>query len=220
MPAPAREDPELSALIRSRATRHTAPPALRAAVWSALDAGMPAATHEPVFQRLWLRLLAAFACGALAATLVLQFGGPLLAPAADPFAEQIVDGHLRSLLVDHLVDVASTDQHTVKPWFAGKLDFTPPVPDFAAEGYPLQGGRLDVLGGHPAAAIVYRHRQHHINVFVLQRPDAKPHDAPAQTRRGFHVLNWSRDGFDYWVVSDLNVQELASFAALYRQHAD
>jgi anti-sigma factor RsiW len=220
MPAPETEDPELSALIRSRATRYTAPPALRAAVWSALGDGAPAARPVRWFERLWPRLTAAFACGALAAAVVLQISGPMLAQAGDPFAEQVVDGHLRSLLVDHLMDVASTDQHTVKPWFAGKLDFTPPVPDFAAEGYPLQGGRLDMLGGRPVAAIVYGHRQHHINVFVLRQADTGSHDAPAQTRRGFHLLNWSREGLDYWVVSDLNAQELAGFAALYRQHAD
>lgn len=127
--------------------------------------------------------------------------------------EAVVDGHIRSLQADHLVDVASTDQHTVKPWFVGKLDYSPPVVDLAAAGFPLVGGRLDYLSGRPVAALVYRRRRHTINLFV------SPGDGGARitraSRRGFHVLHWARDGMTFWAVSDVNESELIDFAQAF-----
>ena len=129
-------------------------------------------------------------------------------------AREVVSGHVRSLMASHLTDVASTDQHTVKPWFAGKLDFSPPVADFAATGYPLIGGRLDYLEGHPVAALVYQHNKHVINVFVW--PVAGPGERlePAVTRQGFNVIHATHAAMAYWVVSDLNAAELAGFARM------
>ena len=123
----------------------------------------------------------------------------------------MVDGHVRSLMTDHLFDVHSTDQHTVKPWFLGKLDFSPPVADLATIGYPLVGGRLDYLDGRPAAALIYERGQHTINVFVSPVVNEAVGEIGARTVRGFHVHHWTRDGMSFWAVSDLNDRELTEF---------
>src|SRR5579863_2714582 len=126
-------------------------------------------------------------------------------------ADAVLSGHLRSLMADHLVDVASSDRHTVKPWFAGRLEFSPTVVDLAAAGFPLVGGRLDYLDGHPAAALVYRRREHTINLFVWPTTAA---DAAPETRddpRGYHAVHWTRNRMAYWAVSDLASVELGEF---------
>jgi anti-sigma factor (TIGR02949 family) len=133
----------------------------------------------------------------------------------DAIAREAVAGHIRSLMANHLTDVTSTDQHTVKPWFAGKVDFSPPVTDFAAAGYPLVGGRLDYLQGHPVAALVYLRHKHTINVFVWPVASAQEGITPATTHQGFHVIHGTHAGMAYWVVSDLNAEELASFARMF-----
>ncbi len=134
--------------------------------------------------------------------------------ANDAIAREAVSGHIRSLMANHLTDVTSTDQHTVKPWFAGKLDFSPPVTDFAEAGYPLAGGRLDYLQGHSVAALVYLHHNHIINVFVWPMASAHEELLPAVTQRGFHVIHGTHSGMAYWVVSDLNAEELGTFARM------
>lgn len=122
-------------------------------------------------------------------------------------AAQIVDAHLRSLEPGHLTDVISTDQHTVKPWFDGKLDFAPPVQDFAADGFPLTGGRLDVVGGRTVAALVYGRRKHFVNVFIWpsNNPDAPPSSGAQQ---GYHWITWQKNGMAYWAVSDTAAADL------------
>lgn len=125
--------------------------------------------------------------------------------------EEVVSGHLRSLMADHLVDVRSEDQHTVKPWFLGKLDFAPPVVDLAASGFPLVGGRIDYLDGQPAAALVYQRRQHTINVFVLPARDGHASDVDAPSIRGFHVRHWTHGDLSFWAVSDVSDDELDVF---------
>jgi len=130
---------------------------------------------------------------------------------------QMVDNHLRSMLADHLVDVPSSDQHTVKPWFQGKLNFAPSVPDLTADGFTLIGGRLDVVGGRPVAAIVYRRRQHVVNLWILAA-DGAPGQLKSGDVEGFHLLQWGKGGMAYWAVSDLNPVELREFAMLIRAH--
>lgn len=138
--------------------------------------------------------------------------------AATSLTEELLAAHVRSLMPGHLTDVASTDQHTVKPWFDGRLDFSPPVADEAARGFPLLGARLDYVGGRPVAALVYGRRLHRINVFVW--PDRGGSGGVGRAERnGYYLERWSLDGMRFWAVSDLNRPELEGFVRLL-QRAD
>jgi anti-sigma factor RsiW len=147
----------------------------------------------------------AFSAAALAASLLLFVSSQNPAPSLD---DELVAGHVRSLLASHLTDVPSSDQHTVKPWFLGKLNFAPPVVDLSKKDFPLIGGRLDYIGGRVVAAIVYKRHGHVINLFVW--PAGKQQAVP-ETAEGYHLLSWTRGGFSYAAVSDLNPDELREF---------
>lgn len=194
---------------------HRAPDLLRARVLRDTRAAVrpDGGTASSVAARPWRWFSAA------AAVIVVAGGTWLVASmprddANNATMREAVAGHIRSLMANHLTDVASTDQHTVKPWFSGKLDFSPPVADFSAAGYPLVGGRLDYLNSHTVAALVYQHRKHVINVFVWPAADAHDAIAPAVTQQGFHVIRGTHADMAYCVVSDLNADELATFARL------
>ena len=194
-------DDEAGDRIRREATYHAAPGHLRGRILASLP-------REPAARR-WKPW--GFASGLAAAFAILAATGIyVLSPGADQrLAEEIVGAHVRSLMVDHAFDVASSDSHTVKPWFAGKLDFSPPVVDLTAQGFALLGGRLDYIDRRPVAALVYRHRQHLINLFILPAArDARPRTLE---RQGFHLAAWGQAGMTWWAVSDLNAQELSEF---------
>src|SRR5439155_24852604 len=157
----------------------------------------------------WLALAAAIIFAAIIAlTLV-----PLLQrPGADQFlATQLIASHVRSLMASHLTDVASSDQHTVKPWLDTKLDFAPPVVDLSSEGFPLIGGRLDYLDNRPAAVLIYQRRKHFINLFVWPAESNATRSTKAISRQGYQLLHWVDSDFNYWAVSDVNANDLQTF---------
>ena len=200
----------LKAALRRSSLRYDAPDSLRREVRRMARASGNK-TRQLLFQslRLWKSL--AFGAAAVAFLAIVLRPGIFV---RDQMLNEAVASHVRSLMAEHLTDVTSSDQHTVKPWFSGKLDFSPPVTDFAGADYPLVGGRLDYLQGHSVAALVYMHRKHIINVFVWPMASAREELAPAVTQRGFHVIHGTHAGMAYWVVSDLNAEELATFSRM------
>lgn len=208
----------LQAGIRRHAQYHAAPDGLAERVRAQLarETDAPAPRRRAArWPRLgeWLPLGAAVAAAAIVSwTAGVQYAS---VPTDERLAEQAIAGHARSTLGGHLVDVASSDQHTVKPWLSGKLDFSPAAVDLANAGFPLAGGRLDYLDDRPVAALVYRYRQHVIDLFVW--PDAKHGDAPLKivSSRGYNVLRWREGGMAYWAVSDVNETEMKAFVEAY-----
>lgn len=130
----------------------------------------------------------------------------------DIVRQKAISSHIGSLMERHPTDIASSDRHTVKPWFNGRVDMSPPVKDLAAEGFPLIGGRLDYVGGRPVAALVYKRRQHVINAFVWPNPTP----AEATSARGFNIRTWTQNSMAVWLISDLNAAELATFEQALR----
>lgn len=163
----------------------------------------------------WNRRLSIAALAA--ALLIAGFVAGRFMPEHEPTEQAVLDSHLRSLMPGRLADVESTDQHTVKPWFNGKLDFSPPVADFAQQGFPLTGGRVDSIDGRAVAALVYRRNKHVINVYVWPAPGSGRIET--SERQGYNEDHWTQAGFEWWAISDLNAAELKGFAALLRGEA-
>jgi mycothiol system anti-sigma-R factor len=211
--------------IGTHATYHRAPAPLAQRIRAKVAAGRPVPqaprrrqwwpTGSLIAARpQWLQLGAAIAATALVTwTAALHFAGP----AGDELtAERVIAGHARSVVTGHLADVTSSDQHSVKPWLSGRLDFSLPVVDLTGSGFPLVGGRLDYLDERPVAALVYKHREHVINLFVWPSRDGTE-SAGVRTlaQRGYNVLHWTQGGMAFWAVSDLNAAEMRSFVAAY-----
>ena len=158
---------------------------------------------------------------AMAATIAMMLGLVFLyqrstfnRSPSDTLAQDVISSHVRSLLATHLLDVPSTDQHTVKPWFDGKLKFSPPVHDFAEHGFRLTGGRLDYFNGREVAALVYQRNKHVINLFIWPSEPGRNTAAESFTKDGYNVSHWERDGFAFWAVSDVNAEDLRAFTGL------
>jgi anti-sigma factor RsiW len=163
------------------------------------------------------RLLAvALAASVLLLALAGLLAGALWRGADDRLTEQVVANHVRSLQAEHLTDVASSDRHAVKPWFRGRLDYSPPIADLSRQGFPLTGGRLDYLDERPVAALVYHRRRHAINVFVWPAKGAAERPVRSLSRQGYQLVWWERGGMAYWVISDLNAPELGDFVEALR----
>jgi mycothiol system anti-sigma-R factor len=213
--------------ISQAAPYYKAPPELRERIRSSLREEMAARPMrnvdvQPLFPRRqpgprtvlfgaswnWLALAAAILLAAIIGWNLLP---GLQRPGTDQLlATQLIAGHVRSLMANHLTDVASSDQHTVKPWLDAKLDFAPPVVDLASEGFPLIGGRLDYFDNRPVAALVYQRRKHFINVFVWPG-EAAARPAMAMSHQGYQLLHWADPDFNYWAVSDVSANDLQLF---------
>ena len=197
--------------IARDATYYRAPESLRASVETLV--GAAAREESRPRMRRTAGLVAAFAAVAVVTWNVALFEA---APSReDMFAHEVLAAHVRSLMSPgRLMDVESTDQHTVKPWFAGKLDFTPPVRDLAADGFPLAGGRLDYVDGRSVAELTYHRRKHAVSLFVW--PEAKEGDSSLKqhTLNGYSLATWRRNGMRYWAVTDAAPSELTHFSEL------
>jgi anti-sigma factor RsiW len=195
----------MSRAIADAGVRFTAPPALRRRIEAALP--------QPVIAPSRRAVLRGFALGsavsAMAATGLVAI--VLRNDDMERIQSEVISAHLRSLQAGHLTDVVSTDQHTVKPWFSGKLDVAPPVIDLTAQGFTLIGGRLDYIDARAIGAIVYKRRLHVINLFVAQTANTERHAAKITALQGFNIRRWSDRGLNYWAVSDLAADELAEF---------
>jgi len=200
-------------LIR-HATYYSASPALQGRIRTSLRF-----VRRPTRFDGWARGFAMAAT--VAAVAVVSWKGALLtaSPAADDeLAGQVTTAHIRSLIAEgHLHDVLSTDRHTVKPWFSGKLDFAPPVEDFADAGLPLTGGRLDYLAGRPVAALTYAHQKHVVNLFVWPAQTSRDVSPVALSRQGYSMEHWTAGGMNYWLVADVEPRQLVSLANVIRK---
>jgi anti-sigma factor RsiW len=200
----------LRTALRTNLPVYRAPPALATRIASALPRDAP-----PVVRRQPWRI--GFAGAAMAggfAGVALTLAVTRTSPQPDPLIADVVAANVRSMMADHLTDVATSDQHTVKPWLSARLDLSPEVKDFAAEGFPLVGGRLDYIDGHRAAAIVYRRDKHVINLFAFVS-GGQSDEAPKQYNRdGFNVVRWRKGGLTYVAVSDVEAAQLQSFVRL------
>jgi anti-sigma factor RsiW len=201
--------------VRAASVQYAAPAALRDAVKRRLasSSGVPS-PHPRTDYWAWVRWpVLNFGLGAALAASVMFF---VLTPGNDGLADQVLASHVRALQPGHLEDVVSTDQHTVKPWFDGRIDFAPPVKNLAAQGFPLDGGRLDYLNGRPVAAMVYVHGKHPINLYVWPSPGV-PDTAPSErTRNGYNLTHFVQNEMTVWVISDLERGQLAEFVRLWQ----
>jgi anti-sigma factor RsiW len=211
-------DDELSGLIRRHATQHKAGEQLRASVRTQVALQAAARAERPIkadghwWNFRWGGQMAGFAGGVLL-TLALGWLAPRVM-LQNSLPDELVAGHVRALKAGALFEVASSDRHTVKPWFQGKLDYAPPVADLSADGFVLIGGRIDHIASRPVAALAYASRQHIVNVFVW--PVDKQIPPQTTERSGFNVLHWNEGGMQLWVVSDVEAAELDRFGQAWR----
>ena len=202
---------KLQKALQSRGLYESAPKGLRQKVVASLPV-LPQARTRSAGEWRWAALAAACLVGAfLALQLFSDLGGRSRQSAV---AAAVVDAHLRSLQPGHQADVISTDQHTVKPWFDGKLEIAPPVRDFTTDGFPLTGGRLDVIHGRTVAALVYGRRKHVVNVFVWKGGDEESFSGGGE-QQGYHWLGWQKDGLNFAAVSDVSAEDLKALKDLF-----
>lgn len=201
------------ALLRGE-RREAIPDDVRARVLARLRRDAPGVTPTRRRWRWALPSLGGFGLGAACAAAIALL---VALPERGDIVDALVASHIRALQPGHLEDVVSTDQHTVKPWFDGRVDFAPPVREFAAEGFSLKGGRLDYLDGRPVAALVYLRDKHVIDLYIWPARGAGPRLASDTTVHGYNVAHWTSEGMNFWAVSDVERGQLDDFAALWRK---
>jgi anti-sigma factor RsiW len=203
--------------LKEGLVRHRAPDVLKARIRGALaetDTGDTAERSRRDWRSPWARFAAAGVLIAIASS-ALTFTAMRQPSSTRSTESEVLASHIRSLMPGHLVDIASTDQHNVKPWFNGRLDLSPTVPRLDSLGFPLIGGRIDYVGGRPVAAVVYGRRQHLINVFSWPAVKSSALATNAMTEKGYHLVHWRREGIELWAVSDLNQPELEQFVSAF-----
>ena len=201
----------LRAAIHRPEPRYRAPHDLRARVITAIRLQRDVSCRAPWWRRAVTGWMGTGVSLALAASLLFV----VAMPGEQAIQQELISGHVRSLLASHLTDVTTSDEHTVKPWFNGKLDASPPVVDLALQGFPLIGGRLDYIHNRVVGALVFKHDQHVINLFVWPVADLKDSGPTSTTREGFNLLHWTCSGMSFWAVSDVNAAALRRFEADY-----
>ena len=209
------EEQKLVDLLQAEAPRHTASPFLKTRILATLREEGSVEAARPS----WERLMPVWVYGVSVAVVVgaiLLVANILPSRGIPELAQEGIANHVRSLQVNHLTDVASTDQHTVKPWFAGKLDYSPQIIDLTPSGYPLIGGRLDVLDHRTVAAVVYQRRKHYINLFIWPA-DTKSLEGRLYNENGYHALGWAKSGMNYLAVSELGEGELRDFVHMIQE---
>jgi anti-sigma factor RsiW len=200
--------------LKTESLYFKAPPELEKRIQRSLRQAAKAEAPTGWLSGSWFKMAAPLALAALVVLMIVPyFAGP---SSDELLTQEVVASHIRSLMLNHLADVPSTDEHTVKPWFNGKLDFSPPVADPANEGFPLIGGRLDYLNNRPVAALIYRHDKHIINVFVWPASDGRQLAQTTKSQQGYNVIRWTGSGMNFWVVSDLEGSQLAKFSELLK----
>ena len=209
----------MRAAIRTKLTFHRAPPGLAARIGAALPREAPPEVSRPWFRLPVFSFGGTGLVGALAgvALTVLVMSGQGMGGGQSAVMQAVVGSHIRSLQAEHLTDVLTSDQHTVKPWLSARLDVSPPVPELKDQGFPLVGGRQDYVDGHPTAVVVYRHAKHVINLLAWASPRAANEPLRDESRQGFNVVTWRRNGITYYAVSDVEADQLAEFAKLVAQ---
>jgi anti-sigma factor RsiW len=204
----------LQSLVRERAPRYAAPAHLRSRILASVRSAQPGSRARAWIPAGWFQFGGALAATMLLTSLITYYS--ILPSNTDRIVDEVVDTHVRALITNHLTDVASSDQHTVKPWFNGKLDFSPPVKDLEAQGFPLVGGRIDYFNGRPVAALLYRHRQHWVSVFIWPDQHAVVPAPRSVSKLGYGITQWSADGLFFSVVSDVATKEQNQFVDLLR----
>ena len=213
-----RNQTALRSTFKESSLYHPAPARLEKRIRSSLRREAKSELGRRSFGWRWLPIGVVATLVLLMALVIWRTLPGLRPPTDELLAQEIVSNHVRSLqLESHRTDVISSDQHTVKPWFDGKLDFAPPVKDFSSQGFPLMGGRLEYLNNRAVAALIYQRQKHYINLYIWPAEQSNAASEVATKRQGYNLLHWTNSGMNYWVISDLNTVELHEFARMVKE---